>query len=109
VAKAALAPEVLALVAGRFKALSEPARLRILQCLRSGELSVGELVNETELGQANLSRHLQMLHAHGFVVRRKKGLFVYYALADKSVLKLCDIMCGRLEMEIKTRGRLLAS
>ena len=49
----------------------------------------------------------RLLHAMGFVRRRKEGLFVYYALADKSTFQLCDIMCGRLEAEMKARRRLL--
>ena len=96
------------LVAERFKALAEPARLQILNCLRGGELTVTELVEETEFGQANVSKHLQLLHTLGFVSRRKEGLYVYYALADKSVFQLCDVMCGRLEAEMKARRKLLA-
>ena len=103
-----MTPEVLVLVAERFKALAEPARLQILSCLRAGETTVSELVEQTELGQANVSKHLQLLHTLGFVSRRKEGLFVYYALADKSVFQLCDVMCGRLEAEMKTRRKLLA-
>jgi ArsR family transcriptional regulator len=83
-------------VAERFKALGEPARLRILDALREGEAAVGELVDATGLNQANLSKHLQRLYVLGLVQRRKEGLFVYYALADKGIFQLCDIMCGRL-------------
>ena len=103
-----MSPDVLALVAERFKALAEPARLQILNELRAGELTVGELVDATGLGQANVSKHLQMLHAMHFVSRRKEGLFAYYALADRTVFQLCDIMCGRLEKETKARRKLLA-
>ncbi|HUQ45321.1 MAG TPA: metalloregulator ArsR/SmtB family transcription factor [Gemmatimonadaceae bacterium] len=106
-AKLVLTPEVLVLVAERFKALAEPARLQILNCLRGGEMTVSELVEETEFGQANVSKHLQLLHTLGFVSRRKEGLYVYYALADKSVFQLCDVMCGRLEAEAKARKKLL--
>ena len=106
--KLVLTPDVLVLIAERFKALAEPARLQILNCLRRGELTVTELVEETEFGQANVSKHLQLLHTLGFVSRRKDGLFVYYALADKSVFQLCDVMCGRLETEMKARRKLLA-
>ena len=80
-----LTPELLELVAERFKALSEPARLQILQCLRGGERTVTELVEDTGLGQANVSRHLRVLDTLGFVSRRKDGLFAYYALADERV------------------------
>jgi DNA-binding transcriptional ArsR family regulator len=85
------------LVAERFKALGEPARLRILQALRDGERCVGDLEESTGLNQANLSRHLQLLSGAGLVKRRKDGLFVYYDLADRAVLKLCELMCGRLK------------
>jgi len=100
--------EVARLVAERFKALGEPARLEILNWLRAGEKTVGELVEKTGFGQANVSKHLQLLHTMGFVRRRKDGLFVYYALADKGIFQLCDAMCGRLEQEIKRDWRLLA-
>jgi DNA-binding transcriptional ArsR family regulator len=106
-ANASMTPELLELVAERFKALAEPVRLQILSALRRGELTVGELVEETGLGQANVSKHLQLLHGVGFVRRRKEGLFVYYALADRTVFELCDIMCGRLAAEAKSRRKLL--
>jgi ArsR family transcriptional regulator len=83
-------------VAERFRALGEPARLRILNALRGGEAAVTELVEATGLSQANLSKHLQLLHSVGFVTRRKEGQFVYYALADQDIFLLCDLMCGRL-------------
>jgi DNA-binding transcriptional ArsR family regulator len=91
-----LAPELLPEVAGRFKVLAEAARLSVLNALRDGPLNVSALREATGLNQANLSKHLQLLHAHGFVSRRREGLFVYYALADQSVFALCDILCGQL-------------
>ena len=99
---------LLALIADRFKILAEPARLELLNALKGGELTVTELVDRTGMGQANVSKHLQLLLAHGFVVRRKDGLFAYYALADKDVLKLCDIMCARLESETHARRRIVS-
>lgn len=107
--KLTLTPEVIALISERFRALAEPARLQILSCLRQGEMTVSELVDSTELCQANVSKHLQMLHTLGFVTRRKEGLYTYYALADRSVFSLCDIMCDRLEAEARARRKLLAS
>ncbi|MGI9076803.1 MAG: ArsR/SmtB family transcription factor [Gemmatimonadaceae bacterium] len=103
-----MTPELLAIIAERFRALAEPARLQILNALREGEQTVTGLVEVTGLGQANVSKHLQVLHSLGFVSRRKDGLYVYYVLADRSVFQLCNIMCGRLEAEVKTRRKLLA-
>ncbi len=90
-------------VAERFKALGEPARLQLLQALRSGERSVSELVEITKLGQANVSKHLQQLVSCGYLSRRKEGTFVYYAIASNDVFMLCDVMCGRIEEEQRAR------
>lgn len=103
-----MSPELMTLVAERFRALGEPARLQILSALRAGECTVNELVAETGLGQANVSKHLQLLHALGFVRRDKDGTFVRYALTDRDVFRLCDLMCGRVEIEAKARRRALA-
>jgi ArsR family transcriptional regulator len=102
-----MTPELLALVAERFKALAEPARLRILSALREREMTVTQLMESAGFTQPNTSRHLQLLHAQGFVERRKDGLHVYYRLKDEDVLALCDLMCGRLAKEAEARTRIL--
>jgi ArsR family transcriptional regulator len=98
-----LTPEMMALVAERFKALGEPTRLRLLNALRGGERTVSELMEDTGLTQANVSKHLQLLHSRGFVTRRKEGLYVRYALANEDVFALCDLMCGRLQADAEAR------
>lgn len=105
---ARMTPEKIEIVAERFKVLGEPARLHILERLRSGERTVGELVDATGLGTANVSKHLQVLHSASFVTRRKEGLFVYYELAGDDVFRLCDIMCGVMESEARNRQKILA-
>ena len=101
-----MSAELTTLVAERFKALADPARVSLLSAMRDGQRSVSELVDETGLGQANVSKHLARLHALGFVTRERDGLHIYYSLADRDVLKLCDLMCGRIEAEVRTRGKL---
>jgi len=96
---------VVPLVAERFKALSEPARLSLLGALQQGEQTVNQLVSGTGLGQANASKHLQVLHTHGFVKRRKDGLFVHYALADRQIMKLCELMSIRATAPATGAGR----
>lgn len=103
-----LTPELIELIAKRFKALAEPARLSILSALREREMTVSEVMEVTGLGQANVSKHLQLLHGLGFVDRRKDGLFVHYRLAGADVFHLCDLMCGRLVQEADERNRLFA-
>lgn len=106
---APLSPELMELVADRFKALGEPARLQILQALRGDEQTVTELVEATGLGQANVSKHLQLLHGLGFVERRKEGLYVHYRLAGEDIFRMCDLMCGRIEDEAERRRDMLRS
>lgn len=96
--RGSLTDTLIPVVADQFKALSEPARLRLLRTLMRGECTVNELVIATGLGQANVSKHLQVLHAHGFVRRRKNGLFVHYSIADRQVVSLCDLMCSRASL-----------
>jgi len=105
----AATPELLERVAARFRALAEPTRLAILHALEDGERTVSELVDITGLAQGNLSKHLQQLYAGGFVTRRRDGLFVQYALADEGVLKLCALMCDRLDEGVEAERSVLAS
>lgn len=97
-----LPPPLLDRLAERFKALAEPNRLAILSTLHDGELSVSELVEETGLGQANVSKHLDVLRRYGFLARRKDGLNAFYRLADKDVFRICDLMCGRVARDRDT-------
>jgi ArsR family transcriptional regulator len=108
-AEKSLTPQQLALIADRFQALAEPSRLEILQALRSGEHTVTDILGVTGLGQANVSKHLKVLHAAGFVERWKDGVNTCYRLADKDVLRLCELMCGRLEREVAVRRKLFPS
>ncbi len=104
-----MSPDALELVAERFRSLAEPARLQLLSCLREGEKTVSELVEETGFGQANVSKHLRLLHSHRFVARRKEGLHVFYSLADESVFELCEIVCDGIEAQADASLRTLAS
>lgn len=108
-ARRSVTPALLERVASRFRALAEPARLGILHALEEGERTVTELAEATGLAQGNLSKHLQQLHAAGFVSRRRDGLFVQYALADADVLALCEMMCGRLEDDLLTEQAIVAA
>lgn len=96
-----MTPQLAERVAKRFRVLGEPARLALLQELQGGPATVGALVERTGLGQANVSRHLQLLHAAGFVGRRREGSHVHYGLTDPEVLRLCELMCGRVADEVR--------
>ncbi len=98
-----LSDEALDLVAQRFKALSEPLRLKLIMVLMNGPRNVGELVEEVGATQANVSRHLQTLSESGILKREKKGLHVFYTICDPSVFKLCDLVCGSVEEFLKNQ------
>jgi ArsR family transcriptional regulator len=91
---ARLSDEAFELIAARFRALGEPMRLKILHALGKTELSVGELVDATGAGQANVSKHLAVLLDSHMVARRKEGLNVFYRVADATVFDLCDTVCN---------------
>src|ERR1051326_5594381 len=99
-----LTDECYELLAGRFKVLSEPFRLKILFVLYNGELSVGEIVARVGGLQANVSKHLGMLLEAGLLVRRKEGLSAYYRVADENVFLLFNLVCDGLERKLKVRS-----
>jgi DNA-binding transcriptional ArsR family regulator len=92
-----LTDPVVELVAARFRAMGEPLRIKLLDHLRQGEASVGELTAVLGANQQNISRHLAVLHGAGIVGRRKAGTKTLYSIADPTVFALCDIVCGALE------------
>lgn len=103
----ALTPEALALVAGRFRTLADPLRLRILQALQRGERNVGELTEILRTSQPNVSKQLKALREGGFVGRRAEGTSAYWYVADPAVFALCEIVCARLEARLTADARLV--
>ena len=86
-------PELIPLVAQRFKALGEPARLTLLAALQQGERSVSELVELTGRGQPNVSQHLKEMAHASLVEQRRQGNRMYYRIADPYVNRICDAVC----------------
>jgi ArsR family transcriptional regulator len=102
-------PEDLAeLIARRFRALSDPLRVRILDLLRDQELSVNTLAERLGAGQQNVSKHLALLTDSGMLARRKDGNHVYYRIADEAVFTLCEQVCGSLQAQLATLNALVA-
>ncbi|MES2474769.1 MAG: metalloregulator ArsR/SmtB family transcription factor [Verrucomicrobiota bacterium] len=94
----------LELIAARFRALSEPMRLRLLHVLMQGEQTVGQLVEASGSGQANVSKHLAVLRDAGMVAMRKEGLTTVCAISDPIVHELCEMMCSRLKDEMEAKA-----
>lgn len=92
-------------VASYFQALAEPSRLRILNLLRDGERSVGELAQHCGCSLANASRHLGQLAQQGLVLRESRGTSAYYRIADPAVYQLCDLVCGQIARQWARQAR----
>lgn len=89
------------LIARRFRALSDPTRLRIIDLLRrEGEASVGEIASAVGGSQQNVSKHLAALHAEGFVARRKQGTSSIYSISDPGVHQICDGISSGIESQL---------
>jgi len=68
-----------------FRGFSDPTRLKILETLRSGELTVGAIVEQTGFSQSNVSNHLACLRDCGLVVAEQNWRHVTYHLSDDRV------------------------
>jgi DNA-binding transcriptional ArsR family regulator len=74
-----------------FRGFSDPSRLKIIEALRRGPLTVGEIVESTDLTQSNASNHLGCLRDCGLVTASKRGRYVIYHLSDDRVGELLEL------------------
>ena len=106
VVPADLPVQLLEHVADRFRVLGDATRLSIIRILLDdGELNVGELVEMRDTSQANVSKHLRVLHEAGIVARRPDGTSAYYSVADPSLMPVCAIVCDRLRDQVAADAR----
>ena len=96
------------LIARRFRAIGEPMRIRLLDRLRDGEATVGELVGGARASQQNISKHLAVLADAGILGRRKEGNRVYYRIVDEGVFALCEQVCGSVQQQLRSLNELVA-
>lgn len=98
--------ELLALMAAKFRMLSDPTRLAILRAMiHSGEKTVTQIVEETGQSVANVSKHLKQLATGGLLARRKEGSFVKYRLNDPVIEKICELVCDSLRRDLEEQLR----
>lgn len=100
-----LSEEAIELIAARFRALGEVSRLRLIVAVGNGEKNVSQLVAATGLTQANVSRHLQTLTDAGILVRRKRGVYVFYAVADAAIRDLYEQARKSLHKRLTTQAK----
>jgi DNA-binding transcriptional ArsR family regulator len=93
----------------RFRVLGDATRLSILRLLLSEEeLNVGEIAGRLSASQANVSKHLRILHAAGIIARKAEGTAAYYRISDPSLEQLCDMVCGRIRQQAGEEARALS-
>jgi DNA-binding transcriptional ArsR family regulator len=102
-----LPDELAELIARRFRVMSEPMRIRLLDRLREGEASVNELTEALGASQQNVSKHLAVLAEVGILGRRKEGTHVYYRIVDEGVFALCEQVCGSLQQQLRALNELV--
>ena len=77
-----------------FKLLNDPNRLKILFAIGKEMKSVSEIMDETSLPQTLVSFHLRPLRESGILLTERKGAFIYYGLADLSLIDVLTSLCG---------------
>ena len=101
-------PEALVeLIAQRFRVLGEPMRIRLLDALRDGPMTVNELTEALGTTQQNVSKHIGVLAQAGIVGREKDGNRVRCSIADPTIFELCALVCGGLRQRVGELDRLL--
>jgi ArsR family transcriptional regulator len=102
--------EIPRLKAEFFKTLGHPLRIRVLELLTPGEQSVADLLAALDVEQPHLSQQLGVLRRAGFVVSRRDGASVVYALADERLVELLAVSKQiLLDMLTTTRDELSVS
>ncbi len=101
-----LKPDQLERVASLFRAFAEATRLAILQELKSGEMSVSDIVEQLPTSQANVSKQLKLLYDLGLVTRRKQATQVLYAVSEPMVFELCTLVCDKLNRDAAKPAKL---
>jgi DNA-binding transcriptional ArsR family regulator len=99
--------DLVELIAGRFRVLADPTRIKLLDQLREREASVQELTETLGSTQQNVSKHLRVLLQAGIVGRRKRGNYAYYSVTDEGVFALCEEVCGSLAEQVEALRELV--
>lgn len=90
-----------------FRSLSHEARIRILEELRGGERSVGELQEALGVSGSNASQHLAVLRGEGIVTSRREGTTVLYEVADPRIYNLLDDARAIFEQQLAVSSAML--
>src|SRR4030066_247548 len=98
---------ILELKAEILKALAQPTRLKILECLRNGEKCICEIVPALNGEQSNISRHISLMQKSHLVTTRKDGVKVMVNVKDPKVFEILDKVSLLLKKQILETGKLI--
>ncbi len=90
------------------RVLGSASRIRIIEALREGERSVGELSETLGLRQANVSQHLAVMRSKGLLKTRKVGTSIYYSVSNPKIVQACDLMRQVLLEQLKENEKLVS-
>ncbi len=96
------------LKADLLKALGQPTRLKILELLVDGERCVCEIFPAVGGEQSNISKHLAFLRSQGIVLAERRGMRVFYRLADQRIVRLMDDVEACVRGGLKAKANLVA-
>ena len=91
-----------------FKALAHPARIRVLELLRDGESSVGQLLPEVGLEASHLSQQLAVLRRANVLQTRRVGSTVYYSVTDERIFTLLEVAKAMITSSLAESTQLIA-
>ncbi|OGR56579.1 MAG: hypothetical protein A3I11_04865 [Elusimicrobia bacterium RIFCSPLOWO2_02_FULL_39_32] len=89
------------------KSLAHPSRLRILEYLKKGESSVGQMVNDLNIEQSGLSKHLAVLRQAGILISRQEKVTVYYSVKDMDIFNVLRPIAEILRKNLKESENIL--
>ena len=90
-----------------FRVLGHPARVRILELLRDGEMSVGALTTALGLDSSGTSQHLGVMRRLGILESRREGTSVFYRARDPRIFELLEVARGILTSSLEATQALL--
>jgi DNA-binding transcriptional ArsR family regulator len=99
--------QVIALQAEILKAMAQPTRLKILECLRKGEKCICEICPAIDGEQSNISRHISLMQKSHLVTTRKDGVRVLVKVRDPKIFEILDHISLLLKKQIVETGKLI--
>ena len=99
--------QVIELTAEILKAMAQPTRLRILECLRNGEKCICEIIPAINGEQSNISRHISLMQKSHLVTTHKEGVRVMVRVRDPKIFEILDHVGILLKKQIVENGKLI--